>query len=89
MLGDTLSVEVCQVSESGSKQLQSASSSVTPKPTEAVQNSAKSVVKNEEDTIKDQAEQGTQSPQKKRTRYVDTEEIIMGEELSDLEINFA
>ena len=89
LLGDTLSVEVCQVSESGSKQLQSTSSSVTPNPTEAVQNSAKSVVKNEEDTIKDQAEQGTQSPQKKRTKYVDTERIIMGEELSDLEINFA
>ena len=89
LLGDALSVEVCLVSESGSKQLQSASSSVTPNPTEAVQNSAKSVVKNEEDTIKDQAEQGTQSPQKKRTKYVDTERIIMGEELSDLEINFA
>ena len=34
-------------------------------------------------------DQGTQSPQKKRTKYIDTERIIMDEELSSLEINFA
>lgn len=62
---------------------------MTPKPTEAIQSSAMSVVKSEENTVKDQAEQDTQSPQKKSTRYSDTEKIIMGKELSDLEINFA
>lgn len=37
----------------------------------------------------DKAEEGRQSPQKKRAKYIDVERIIMGEELCDIEINFA
>ena len=54
---------------------------------EVVQSSATSVIKStvrEENTV----DQGTQSPQKKRTKYIYTERIIMDEELSDLDINF-
>ena len=85
---DSLSVDACQVSESGSSHEQS-TSSVTPKLTEVVYNCTEFATQSE-NTVKDQAaEQGNQSPPKKRTRYIDTEWIIMGEELSDLEINFA
>ena len=87
LIESTLSIEVCQELESESNQLQSTSSSVTTKSTEleVVRSSATSVIKSEENTV----DQGTQSPQKKRTKYIDTERIIMDEELSDLEINFA
>ena len=41
------------------------------------------MIKSEENTV----DQGTQSPQTKRPKYIDTERIIMDEELNDLEIN--
>ena len=37
----------------------------------------------------DIAEEDDQSPQKKRAKSIDVEKIIMGEELCDIEINFA
>ena len=78
LMEDSLSVDACQVSESGSSHGQS-TSSVTPKPTEVVHNCTEFFATQRENTVKDQvAEQGTQSPPKKRTRYIDTERIIMG-----------
>ena len=37
----------------------------------------------------DKAEEDVQSPQKKRAKCIDVERIVMGEELCDIEINFA
>ena len=73
--------------ESESTQLQRTSSNGTTKPTDyyLAQISAASMIRSEENTV----DQGTQSPQKKRTKYIDTEWIIMDKELSDLEIDFA
>jgi len=41
------------------------------------------------DMLDKTVEYGAVSPQKKRTKLVDSERIIMGEELTDLEINLA
>ena len=38
---------------------------------------------------KHKAEEGVRSPQKKRGKSMDLERILMGEELCDVEINFA